>query len=51
MVPKFVVNIIQRKWPIKFIFALSEYIKKNENVECERYNTFMKETTDKNTPG
>lgn len=51
MVPKFVVNIIQSKWPVKFIMALSEYIQKNENVECERYNTFMKGFPDKKSPG
>lgn len=51
MVPKFVVNIIQSKWPIKFIMALSEYMQKNDDVECERYNTFIKGYPDKKSPG
>lgn len=51
LVPKFVVNIIQKRWPVKFIAALSEYIQKTEDIECDRYNTFIKGVSDKNTPG
>lgn len=51
MVPKFVVNIIQSRWPVKFIYALAEYIQKNETIECERYNTYIKGCQSNKKPG
>ncbi len=43
-IPQFVINIIQRRWPVKFLLSLSEYIAKNHNFESERYLKLSKGT-------
>ncbi len=41
-IPTFVKNIIQKKWPIRFIQAMQLYIKKNPNIQTRRYIELQK---------
>lgn len=41
-IPNFVKNIIQKKWPIRFIQALQAHIKKSPNLETPRYLALQK---------
>lgn len=41
-IPTFVKNIIQKKWPVRFIQAMQSYIKKTPNLETPRYLSLQK---------
>jgi hypothetical protein len=41
-IPTFVKNIIQKKWPIRFIQAMQSYIKNTPNLETPRYLSLQK---------
>ncbi len=41
-IPTFVKNIIQKKWPIRFIQAMRSYIKKSSNLQTPRYVELQK---------
>lgn len=41
-IPVFVKNIIQKKWPIRFIQAMKSYIKKSPNLQTPRYLALQK---------
>ncbi|MCK9175900.1 MAG: START domain-containing protein [Desulforhopalus sp.] len=41
-IPDFVKNIIQKKWPVRFIQAMQSYIQKTPNLETPRYLSLQK---------
>ncbi|BHH86124.1 SRPBCC family protein [Desulforhopalus sp. 52FAK] len=41
-IPTFVKNIIQKKWPIRFIQAMKSYIKNSPDLETSRYLSLQK---------
>lgn len=41
-VPKFAINIIQRRWPVMFIQSLSTYASSDRNYESDRYRILRK---------
>lgn len=41
-IPTFVKNIIQKKWPIRFILAMQEHIKNSPTLETRRYISLEK---------
>lgn len=41
-IPTFVKNIIQKKWPIRFLQAMQSYIKKNPTLATPRYLALQK---------
>ena len=42
LIPNFVKNIIQKKWPIRFIQAMQSYIKTTRTLETPRYLALQK---------
>ncbi len=43
-IPAFVKTIIQKKWPVRFIQSLKQYIASNDSLETERYRSLKKTT-------
>jgi hypothetical protein len=52
-IPGFVKNIIQQKWPVRFIQAMESYINTGSSIETPRYQALIKQEiempTDENT--
>jgi len=43
-IPAFVKTIIQKKWPVRFIQSMKQYIASNDSLETERYRSLEKTT-------
>lgn len=41
-IPEFVKTIIQKRWPVRFILALRNYVAENEDLETLRYQSLNK---------
>lgn len=41
-IPTFVINIIQKKWPVRFIQALAEFAVSDSNTETQRFHQLSK---------
>jgi hypothetical protein len=45
-IPEFVKNIIQKKWPVRFIQAMEKYISSTPDLQTARYVSLKKEDLD-----